>query len=234
MLSYLVCGTPRCGSTLLCDLLDSTGVAGHPREYFWRKDVRRNARAWRVIGYRAYVARVLEEGCTDNGVFAAKVMWGYLDEATGKLRRVVGAAAALPNKDVLDLAFPNLHFVWIKRENHLAQAVSWARAAQTGKWSSRQAARRAPVFSFDQIHGFLSEIAAHEIAWQTWFRTHGLEPFTITYEALTDDVVGATRAVLEFLSLTLPPTASLRAFHAQQRDALNDEWAARYTAMIGS
>jgi trehalose 2-sulfotransferase len=31
---YLVCATPRSGSTLLCDGLESTGVAGRPREYF--------------------------------------------------------------------------------------------------------------------------------------------------------------------------------------------------------
>src|SRR5688572_2189063 len=32
--SYLVCATPRSGSTLLCHLLDQTGVAGRPEEYF--------------------------------------------------------------------------------------------------------------------------------------------------------------------------------------------------------
>lgn len=32
--SYLVCATPRSGSTLLCETLLATGVAGHPREYF--------------------------------------------------------------------------------------------------------------------------------------------------------------------------------------------------------
>ena len=32
--SYLVCATPRSGCTLLCHLLDQTGVAGHPEEYF--------------------------------------------------------------------------------------------------------------------------------------------------------------------------------------------------------
>jgi trehalose 2-sulfotransferase len=32
--SYLVCATPRSGSTLLCRSLESTGVAGRPREYF--------------------------------------------------------------------------------------------------------------------------------------------------------------------------------------------------------
>ena len=34
MWSYLVCATPRSGSTLLCELLKDTGVAGRPEEYF--------------------------------------------------------------------------------------------------------------------------------------------------------------------------------------------------------
>src|ERR671929_206844 len=33
-LTYLVCATPRSGSTLLCDVLTRTGVAGRPQEYW--------------------------------------------------------------------------------------------------------------------------------------------------------------------------------------------------------
>jgi LPS sulfotransferase NodH len=33
-LSYLICATPRSGSTLLCAALDDTGIAGHPGEHF--------------------------------------------------------------------------------------------------------------------------------------------------------------------------------------------------------
>jgi Stf0 sulphotransferase len=32
--SYLVCATPRSGSTLVCQALKATGVAGRPEEYF--------------------------------------------------------------------------------------------------------------------------------------------------------------------------------------------------------
>ena len=32
--SYLVCATERSGSTLLCELLAGTGVAGRPEEFF--------------------------------------------------------------------------------------------------------------------------------------------------------------------------------------------------------
>src|SRR5215212_4925645 len=34
LMAYLVCATPRSGSTLLCELLGSSGVAGTPAEYF--------------------------------------------------------------------------------------------------------------------------------------------------------------------------------------------------------
>jgi LPS sulfotransferase NodH len=33
-LSYLICATPRSGSTLLCAALDDTGIAGHPEKHF--------------------------------------------------------------------------------------------------------------------------------------------------------------------------------------------------------
>jgi len=33
-ISYLICATPRSGSTLLCSALDDTGIAGHPEEHF--------------------------------------------------------------------------------------------------------------------------------------------------------------------------------------------------------
>jgi trehalose 2-sulfotransferase len=32
--SYLICATPRSGSTLLCDVLEGTGIAGRPAEHF--------------------------------------------------------------------------------------------------------------------------------------------------------------------------------------------------------
>jgi LPS sulfotransferase NodH len=38
--SYLLCGTPRTGSTFLCSLLASTGVAGRPESFFREPDER--------------------------------------------------------------------------------------------------------------------------------------------------------------------------------------------------
>ncbi|MBA2345033.1 MAG: hypothetical protein H0V83_08120, partial [Rubrobacter sp.] len=33
-LSYLICATPRSGSTLLCEALGNTGISGRPAEHF--------------------------------------------------------------------------------------------------------------------------------------------------------------------------------------------------------
>jgi Stf0 sulphotransferase len=46
--SYLICATPRTGSTLLCGLLKSSGVAGCPASYFNRRGLHDYADDWRI------------------------------------------------------------------------------------------------------------------------------------------------------------------------------------------
>lgn len=95
--SYLVCATPRSGSTLLCEVLASTGLAGYPAEYFLPKDYEHWCDEWGVRGYEALLASALLAGSTPNGVFGAKVMWGYFDAVVDEMAatrhvRVVSAS----------------------------------------------------------------------------------------------------------------------------------------------
>ena len=46
--SYILCGTPRTGSTFLCALLKSTGVAGIPESYFREPDEPTWATQWGI------------------------------------------------------------------------------------------------------------------------------------------------------------------------------------------
>ena len=48
--SYMVCALPRSGSSLLCDVLARTELAGAPTEYFDLEQMRAFAREWRVSG----------------------------------------------------------------------------------------------------------------------------------------------------------------------------------------
>src|SRR5271154_4392517 len=90
--AYLLCSTPRTGSTLLCELLESTGVAGHPASYFRKPDEDAFAAQWVIpspsdgaSGYAAFLKAALAAGTTGNGVFAARIMWGTLDVLVERL-----------------------------------------------------------------------------------------------------------------------------------------------------
>ncbi len=72
----MICATPRSGSTLLCEALQDTGVAGKPDEYFGPMHVPRWRDQWQVSAVD-YVDQVLEHGSTANGVFGVKIMKLY-------------------------------------------------------------------------------------------------------------------------------------------------------------
>lgn len=108
--AYLVCATQRSGSTLLCELLKATGVAGCPEEFFeavretgvpphpgdYLAGLPRTGVGIRddpdpseaplyssLVGiddYRRHLERTFAWGTTDNGVFGAKLMWNQLPE----------------------------------------------------------------------------------------------------------------------------------------------------------
>jgi LPS sulfotransferase NodH len=222
MRSYLVCATPRSGSTLLCHLLDQTGIAGHPEEYFEALrhsgvprrpheyfDPARHANIierlafrelpdatgplpnplWRPQSYQRYLAWALEQGTTANGVFGAKLMWGYLGDFADLLRGIEGnAGRAVP--DLLGRAFPGLRYVQITRQDKVRQAVSLWKAVQTQAWRREAAAERSPdvepVFSFRAINYLVRLLTAHDASWDAYFLGLGIDPLKVTYEQIAE------------------------------------------------
>lgn len=208
--SYFICGTPRCGSWLLCGLLASTGVAGRPHEWFWRDTQESLVRAWGAPDFASYLELVLAAGTTPNGIFGAKVMWGHLAELS---------------------AFPRPRFVWLRRRDRVAQAVSFATAAQTGHWHHWDPPpREVPTFRFEEVDALLRELDELERGWAGWFERQRIEPLELTYEELVADQETETLKVLELLSLQLPAGTAIRPLTQAARDATNDDWSARYRA----
>src|ERR1700733_3209765 len=175
--AYLLCSTPRTGSTLLCGLLASTEVAGRPASYFRAPDVLGYARRWGLaverdgpVHYPDFVRAAVVAGSTANGVFGARVMWGTMADIVGNLR---GADAASVASDlaVLERFLGRTRFVHLRREDELAQAVSWARAEQTGYWQDGDSvgAGRAPRFDYAMVDGYLALIREHTSSWCEWF-----------------------------------------------------------------
>ena len=226
-ISYFVCGTPRCGSWLLCGLLASTGIAGRPHEWFWHDTEQANRRAWAVSGFSQYLACVRAAGTTPNGVFGAKLMWRQVDSLSVRLRHVGNASSP---RALIAQQFPKPCFIWIKREDIVAQAVSWARAIQTGQWHHWDSpSPQAPKYDREQIDALAAEIAADNAAWRTWFATNEIQPLALWFEDVVADSGGATRTVLRFLD-TDADGVSIAKLTVRTSDQLNEQWLRRYRA----
>lgn len=239
--SYFVCATPRTGSSLLLGLLESTGVAGRPQAYFRSPDEPLWADRWRLprtadgdIDYADYLRAALAEGRTGNGVFGAKLMWGTVDELVARLATVHPDLAG-DDTALLGRAFGRTRFVFLRRADVLAQAVSWLRAEQTGAWYlggdgeiSGGGGGGVPTFDADAIGRLVEVIGRHDAAWRAWFAAAGVAPYVVSYEELDADPVGVTRAVLDFLGLDLPDGVAVVPRHRRQADDLNREWIRRY------
>jgi trehalose 2-sulfotransferase len=228
--SYLVCGAPRSGTWLLCGLLASTGVAGRPHEYFWAGTEKSARKAWDTTTFAEYVRAVLAAGTTRNGVFGAKVMWASMPDLIDRLR----ATNSARDRDVLKAVFPSPCFVWVRREDTVAQAVSWSRAIQTGHWHHWDPpATIEPRFDLAQIDALVEEIHAHDRSWRRWFADNGIDPLAVRFEELAADQDLVVRRVLATLEVELPKEAIVAAQTVKVDDSLNDEWTKRYRSLKG-
>lgn len=235
--SYLVCGTPRSGSSLLCEALKNTGIAGNPEEYFWQGDEPFWSRRWRVSNYADYMTKAIEQGTTQNGVFGAKIMWGYFDDFVGKLKQIpvyqnVDLPALLPR------VFPNLHYVWITRRDKVRQAISFWKAIETNVWSwssdESPVPAKEPAFNYEAIQSLEQEIMAHEAAWRQYFELCRVEPLVVVYEELVPAVEETARQVLQFLGINVPPGLVFAERKLKrQADAITEAWIKAYYEQNG-
>lgn len=237
--SYLICATPRTGSTLLCGLLAATGVAGKPESYFRGPDERSYAETWGVplgpdgsLDDCAYVRAAIAASSTANCVFAARVVWGTMDKVVAKLRLAFGCRLG-PDVTVLERAFGQTRFVHLQRGDVLAQAVSWARAEQTGYWQDGDKVPPVPKprFEFTEVDGYVDTIHEHNAAWREWSDASGIAPLVVLYEELVADMRGVTLAILQFLGLELPAGHAITPGTRRQADEINGEWARRYRSL---
>jgi LPS sulfotransferase NodH len=230
--SYLICGTPRTGSTLLCSLLTSTGVAGRPESYFREPDLNRWARDFGVpiapdgtFDYKAFVDGAVRAGSTPNGVFAARIMWGTMQLVTEGIGARTRSSSDLA---LLEETFGPLKLIHHRREDVVEQAVSWARAEQTGYWQQGDIASLPPRFDARLVHTFVETIQEHEAGWRSWFDGEGVEPLVVTYEGLVADRRGTVERILDHIGVEPPEDWEPASPHERQADDISADWVRRY------
>ena len=219
--SYVVCSVPRSGSSLLCDLLANTDLAGAPMEYLDPAGIEAFRRSWGVgETFDDYLAALFERKTSTNGVFGLKLLFGQLGELGGRELRAV---------------LPDPRFVYITRRDQVRQAVSFARATQTEQWASDHPEPDVkPVYHRDQIQRMLEWIKRDEGSWELYFAHHSISPLPIVYEDFVESVEQTVLRVMDHIGIDRPGGFQLKPPTIErQADELSDEWVERFLSTSG-
>jgi trehalose 2-sulfotransferase len=167
--SYIICATQRSGSTLLCEILKNTHLAGYPEEYF--DALKSTGVPQRPLEYfpgvtdeallnifkernhpdeeqrqpppgmsfESYVDAIIERCTSANGVFGTKLMWNYFPDFISKLRDIPRCHDLCSAPALLAAVFPNPHYIFVIRRDKLGQAVSLWKGLQTWVWRAEDA-----------------------------------------------------------------------------------------------
>jgi LPS sulfotransferase NodH len=226
---------------LLSEGLASTSVAGNPREWFNEAEEQHRRAQWCVEQstapvYSTYLARVLEQGTTPNGIFGIKLHYYQFTELSVKFG-TIEKYKGMERSQLLSALFPNLKYIWLTRRDKIRQAISYLRACQTNQWwlieGVAPGKRKECVdkLSFDPLAIARLEkiLAQNDCRWQHYFESNQLCPLKIYYEDLVADYSGTIISVLKWLNV--PDAESVcvgRTRLKQQSDSLTEDWLAAY------
>lgn len=241
MSGYLLCGSPRSGSTLLCDLLARSRVAGRPESYFRPASIPDYSMAWGVErgadGWgHSYIESVRHNGEAGTGCFGMRIMWSDMPAFLERLAILYPAVSS--DRERLRSQFGVGYFVRLSRNDKVAQAVSLVIAAQTGLWhrnadgTVRQGSEPAepPRYDSGQIAAELEMLENEARGWDTWFSAQSIAPLDLTYESLSREPVEQTMAVLSHIGSKSDMVPAVGT--AKLATSLNDEWGDRYRATL--
>ena len=238
--ALILCASPRSGTTLLCDLLTATGVAGRPASYYRAEDIAYWAERMGVAFgegpafERAYLNSVVQRGTGGTGTFALRLMWPSLAELMARRELVFPGLA--DDSARLEAAFGAPLYVHLSRRDKVAQAVSRLKAHQTGLWHmgadgterERTAPHQAPGYDHERLAGFVAEAETADAEWNRWFAQHGITPVRVSYEDVAADPRAALARVLVALGRdpALAQSAEIRT--AKMADAESRAWVERF------
>ncbi len=219
-MSYVICTSPRSGSNLLSSALWQTGIAGRPSEYFniGYRDEFIISRQLGITAEREYVPALIRASTTSNGVFGTKLhafqTWPFLRRVSQYQNVHLQSLRA-----ALEAVFPNVHYIFLTRQEKMRQAVSYYRAIMTNEWV-RKIGEKAPphdtAIEFDHfaIDKCRALIEASDLYWEGFFEKNRITPLRLTYEELTEQYDATVRSSLRFLGLSdldmAPPPAIVK------------------------
>lgn len=243
--SYIICTSPRSGSTLLCKLLAATGKSGNPDSHFHTPSISTWLTSYELSRMdfssdQDAVSAVFQAACKRgtgiSEVFGLRMQRGSFDFFI----RQAGVLYPEARNDLerIQAVFGTTLLVHLTRQNKLDQAISRVKAIQTGLWHraadgtelERLSAPEDPVYDADQIAQHLAELTALDEEWNDWFAKENLMPLRISYDALSSNPEMVLAQVLEELGLDGELARGVSPAVSKLADATNKTWSQRFLA----
>jgi LPS sulfotransferase NodH len=235
--SYIICTSPRSGSTLLCKLLENSGVAGVPASYFHQASVADWAAGVgmpKTTPLHAIMDKVKNLGQGSGALFGLRLQrhsFAFFCKQLEVLQLKHATDAAR-----LQAEFGTVRYIHLTREDKVEQAVSFVKAQQSGLWHKapdgreieRLAPHSPPVFDVDAIGAKHAEFQAADAAWLAWFDAQNIAPLTITYGSLAADPRGALSQILQDLGCPAHAAQNTEVPTARLADETSREWIRRF------
>lgn len=214
---YMICSTPRCGSTWLGTLLWRTGLAGAPDEYFnYYSIMLHYARRWPVRTLPDYTREILRCRSGPNGVFGVKCHFDQFDF----IRRLPLVIEQIRSP----------RYIYMDRSDEVAQAVSAAFAAQSRQLRASDAPRANPVYHAPHIDKRMAITRQFSAQWERFFTSAGVQPHRVRYEDLVAAPEPTIEGILRFLGVAGQAASHIPALPELQKqsDPRKTEWIERY------
>jgi LPS sulfotransferase NodH len=204
---YIICSSPRSGSTMLSFALEDTRVAGCPREYFGPRLESGYARSWSLpkkYSLRAFIDAIVTHSMTANGVWALKIHLYDLVPVLERAKEEFGPS--LEERALLQACFPDARYIFVHRQDRVRQAISFLRAMDSMEWVRH---RGEPVadrmqrleIDLDRIDPMVSLFAEQEDQWRAFFSRNDLTAYEVVYEDLVRDYDAVLLGALDHLGV---------------------------------
>ena len=234
-LSYAVWFSQRTGSTLLCKALESTGIAGKPREWLTLHDHSTLLDRYKLNSYAELRQQLWELGTTPNGVFGIKlsVYEPFFSQMIDGFR-ILGNNLLSDRTKIWDNTFPNCQHIFMTRRNKVRLAVSWWTAIQSHEWHRQRGIKPTSAdlrekYSYDAINHLLAECCLREAAIQEFFSEGKIVPLTIVYEDFILSYAETIAEILDYLGLTHDKNVPVAPpYFERLADDRSEEWVQRF------
>lgn len=227
-----LCFTNRCGSTWIGTLLAEAGIfpsrtdGKKNYEFFNADSIVSISQPADLHSMREYISQLNQNYLGTTGLFSTKIS--------------VDQLAWITRTDLIRDLMPRPRFLFVRRRNTLAQAISFSIAMQTQQWTTNHGEEEIePEFRPQDIlnlHRIILDSNAH---FEAYFQLHKIKPLVLYYE----DVLGQEREVLDlvtsYLGIQLTKTVEREEELTvkKQRTSRNSEWEDRmreqYALRIG-